>query len=217
MNNSAPTFSDRFDKALAYATIIHAGQLRKATQTPYIAHLLGVTSIALEYGANEDEAIAALLHDAGEDAGGEGRIADIHARFGPAVAKIVEGCTDTLETPKPAWRERKEKYINHLDSADASTILVSAADKLYNTRAILRDLRREGNSAFERFQGKKDGILWYYRALVAAFRKRGESELIDELDRLVTEIELLTSVDVGARPKKATRLHGANVRKITSP
>jgi (p)ppGpp synthase/HD superfamily hydrolase len=214
MTNSASTFSNRFDNALAYATIIHAGQVRKATQTPYIAHLLGVTSIALEYGANEDEAIAALLHDAGEDAGGEGRIADIRARFGPVVAKIVEGCTDTLETPTPSWRDRKEKYLAHVDLADESTILVSASDKLYNTRAILRDLRRDGNSAFERFKGKKDGILWYYRALVEAFRKHGENELIDELDRVVTEIELLASVAVGGPPKKSARAHGASGRKI---
>jgi (p)ppGpp synthase/HD superfamily hydrolase len=203
LNKTASTFSDRFDKALAYATIIHAGQLRKATQTPYIAHLLGVASIALEYGANEDEAIAALLHDAGEDAGGEGRIADIRARFGAAIAKIVEGCTDTLEIPKPPWRERKEKYITHLDSADGATILVSASDKLHNTRAIVRALRHEGDSAFKRFKGKKDGTLWYYRALVTAFRKHGDSELIDELERVVTEMELLASVSAAARRSKS--------------
>jgi (p)ppGpp synthase/HD superfamily hydrolase len=196
-DQGASTFSDRFERALAYATIIHAGQCRKTTKTPYIAHLLGVASIALEYGANEDEAIAALLHDAGEDAGGEGRIADIAARFGPTVAKMVTDCTDTVETPKPSWRERKEKYIAHLHSADQSAVLVSASDKLYNTRAILRDLRREGDFVFDRFAGKKDGTLWYYRTLVEAFRKHGDSELIEELDRVVTEIERLAGVVSG--------------------
>ena len=192
MDERQSTFSDRFDRALAYAAVIHAGQVRKTNNVPYIAHLLGVASIALEYGADEDEAIAALLHDAGEDAGGEGRIADIRARFGDKAAKIVEGCTDSLTIPKPEWRERKEKYIAHLESADAPTILVSAADKLYNTRAILRDLRREGDGVFDRFKGKKEGTLWYYRALVIAFRKHGENELIDELDRVVTEVERLS-------------------------
>src|SRR6476660_4838476 len=111
MDKRQSTFSDQFDRALAYAAVIHAGQVRKTNNVPYVAHLLGVASIALEYGANEEEAIAALLHDAGEDAGGEGRLADIRARFGDKVARIVEGCTDSLTIPKPEWRERKEKYI----------------------------------------------------------------------------------------------------------
>jgi (p)ppGpp synthase/HD superfamily hydrolase len=186
--------SERFERALQYASVIHAGQFRKSTGIPYISHLLGVASIALEYGADEDEAIAALLHDAGEDAGGENRVADIRVRFGDRVAKIVEGCSDTLISPKPEWRERKEKYIAHLDPADASTILVSASDKLYNARAILSDLRRDGDTVFDRFNGKKDGTLRYYRALVTAFRKHGDSELLDELDRVVCEIETLAQL-----------------------
>jgi (p)ppGpp synthase/HD superfamily hydrolase len=181
--------SERFEKALVYAAAVHAGQTRKATGVPYIGHLLGVTSIALEYGANEDEAIGALLHDSAEDAGGAGRIEDIRVRFGEKVAKIVEGCTDTVATPKPPWQERKEKYIGHVKDADASTILVSAADKLYNTRIILRDLRKDGDAFWRRFRGGKEGSLWYYRALVSAFREHGNSDLIDELDRVVTEIE----------------------------
>jgi GTP pyrophosphokinase len=181
----------RFDCALHYASVIHAGQFRKGTGIPYISHVLGVASIALEYGANEDEAIGALLHDAGEDAGGEGRVGDIRARFGDNVARIVEGCSDTFKIPKPPWRERKEKYIAHLESADGSTILVSASDKLYNARAILRDVRRDGDTAFDRFTGKKAGTLWYYDAITTAFRKHRESELIEELDRVVTEIRKL--------------------------
>src|SRR5437763_16315374 len=128
--------SRRFENALVYATRIHGGQLRKKTKIPYIAHILGVTAIAMEYGANETEAIAALLHDAVEDCGGEKRLGDIEKKFGKGVAKIVDGCTDTYEKPKPAWLERKKNYIAHLKDSDSSTRLVSASDKLHNTRAF---------------------------------------------------------------------------------
>ncbi len=184
--------SQKFEEALVYASVVHGGQIRKATGIPYIAHLLGVASIAFEYGADENEAIGALLHDAAEDAGGAARIDDIRVRFGEKVATIVEGCTDTLETPKPPWRERKEKYLAHLKETDSSTRLVSAADKLFNTRSILRELRQRGDAVWARFSGGKKDRLWYYRALVAAFRQYGDhSDLIDELDRVVTEIEKL--------------------------
>src|SRR5262249_26240502 len=135
------TLSETFDKALHYAVLIHAGQLRKGTKIPYVSHLLGVASIALEYGANETEAIGALLHDAGEDAGGRERIEDIRSRFGDEVAKIVEACTDADVLPKPPWRPRKEDYIQHIRTASASGRLVSAADKLHNARSILNDYR----------------------------------------------------------------------------
>ncbi len=182
--------SEKFEEALVYASVVHAGQIRKATGIPYIGHLLGVASIAFEYGADENEAIGALLHDAAEDAGGAARIEDIRVRFGEKVATIVEGCTDTLETPKPPWRERKEKYLAHLKETDASTRLVSAADKLFNARSILRELRQRGDAIWARFSGGKKDRLWYYRALVTAFRQHGDhSDLIDELDRVVTEIE----------------------------
>ena len=114
----------RFEHALQYAIIVHAGQVRKGTQIPYISHLLAVTSIVLEHGATEDEAIGALLHDAGEDAGGEARIVDIAVRFGDNVAAIVRGCSDTTASPKPPWRQRKEAYIAHLHEATAAMILV---------------------------------------------------------------------------------------------
>lgn len=181
----------RFDQALQYAVLVHAHQFRKGSGIPYISHLLGVASIALEHGANEDEAIGALLHDAGEDAGGEGRIADIRHRFGDAVADIVQGCTDAVVIPKPPWRKRKEDYIAHVLTASASARLVSASDKLHNARAILRDLRRTGDQVWSLFNGGKEGTIWYYRRLVSAFRDAGNSELIDELDRVVTEIEQL--------------------------
>lgn len=183
--------SPAFEDALIYATRIHGGQLRKKTQVPYIGHLLGVTAIALEYGANEIEAIGALLHDAVEDGGGSERQKQIEKRFGKEVAAIVDGCTDTDKTPKPPWRERKEKYIAHLATASASTRLVSASDKLHNARAIVHNLREDGAVVWNRFKAGKQGALWYYRALVTAFRQHGKSELIDELDRVVSEMEKL--------------------------
>lgn len=187
--------TSRFDQAIHYALLIHAGQTRKGTDIPYVSHLLGVASIAIEYGATEDEAIGALLHDAGEDAGGIGRIEDIRHRFGHAVADIVEGCTDAVVIPKPPWLQRKEDYIAHVPAASPSVRLVSAADKLHNARSILRDYRQLGESLWSRFTGGKEGTLWYYRSLIKAFREAGPGELVDELDRTVTELEgLSTSV-----------------------
>jgi len=183
--------SPRFEVALTYAGVIHAHQQRKGTGIPYLAHLLGVASIALEYGATEDEAIAALLHDAGEDAGGSGRIDDIRLRLGDPVADIVQGCTDTVVTPKPPWRKRKEDYIAHLAFASPSTLLVSAADKVHNARAIVRDLRSSGDDLWTRFSGGRESV-WYYRSLVTAFRAAGSNELVDELDRVVSEMEQLS-------------------------
>jgi (p)ppGpp synthase/HD superfamily hydrolase len=183
--------SPQFEKALIYATRIHGGKLRKKTRIPYIAHILGVAAIALEYGANETEAIGALLHDTVEDGGGAKRLHEIERRFGKKVARIVEACTDTLQTPKPRWQERKENYIAHLKHASASTRLVSAADKLHNARAILHSLRQEEHKLWSRFNGGKEGALWYYRSLVSAFREHGNSQLVRELDRVVTEIEKL--------------------------
>ncbi len=179
----------RFAKAVAYASKAHAKQKRKGTDMPYIGHLLGVASIALEYGASETEAIGAILHDVVEDCGGKPRLKDVRRRFGRKVAEIVDGCTDSDSTPKPPWRGRKEAYIKHLPKVSASARLVSAADKLYNTRAILNDYRRIGDRVWERFKSGKSGALWYYRALVIAFRKLDSGPLIDELDRVVTTLE----------------------------
>jgi (p)ppGpp synthase/HD superfamily hydrolase len=187
--------SEKFEEALIYATRAHANQTRKKTGMPYIAHILGVTAITLEYGANETEAIGALLHDAVEDCGGAERLRDIREKFGDDVAAIVDGCTDTDQTPKPPWLERKRAYLEHLEHSNSSIRLVSAADKLHNTRAMLAELRRHGPEVFERFAGKKEGTLWYYRALVTAFRQHGDhTDLIDELDRVVSKIERLVGV-----------------------
>ncbi|MEP0750845.1 HD domain-containing protein [Trichocoleus sp. DQ-A3] len=181
--------SQRFTDALTFATALHANQIRKGSGVPYISHLLGVTSIALEHGANEDEAIAALLHDAIEDQGGAATREEIRRRFGDTVTEIVNGCTDADTTPKPPWQERKEAYIAHIPAASTSVRLVSAADKLHNARSILTDYHIVGEAIWERFQAGKQGTLWYYRSLVGAFRKAGSSPLIDELERVVSELE----------------------------
>lgn len=151
--------SPRFEQALVYATQAHAHQHRKGTRIPYVSHLMAVASLVLEYGGNEDEAIGALLHDAGEDAGGSGRVADIRVRFGDAVADIVEGCSDTDVIPKPPWKECKVAYIAHVGAATNSVRLVSVADKLHNARAILRDHRSIGESLWSRFTGAPYGII----------------------------------------------------------
>ncbi|MBD2306270.1 bifunctional (p)ppGpp synthetase/guanosine-3',5'-bis(diphosphate) 3'-pyrophosphohydrolase [Chroococcidiopsis sp. FACHB-1243] len=189
--------SHRFTEALTYAIELHANQVRKSSGVPYISHLLGVTSIALEYGANEDEAIAALLHDAIEDQGGAATREEIRRRFGDAVTDIVNGCTDAETIPKPPWRQRKEAYITTIPQASPSIILVSAADKLHNARSILKDYRALGKTVWERFKGGKDGTLWYYCAVVEAFIAKGTTPLIEELERTVAELEQLVKDDNG--------------------
>jgi (p)ppGpp synthase/HD superfamily hydrolase len=188
------TLGSRFDQALQYATLVHAGQTRKGGGAPYLAHLLGVTSLALEYGADEDEAIAALLHDAVEDAGGAGRLEDIRGRFGERVAEIVWGCTDSDATPPAPWRERKEAYLARVPQLSVSTRLVSAADKLHNTRAYLRFYRQAGEAIWPRFQGRREGTLWYLRAMTTALQKAGGHALVSDLDLAVTELELLVGL-----------------------
>jgi (p)ppGpp synthase/HD superfamily hydrolase len=179
----------RFLKAFLFAAEKHKGQVRKASTTPYLAHLMGVASLALEFGGDEDIAIAALLHDVVEDCGGAPMLKEVRRRFGSRVAKIVEGCTDSDTDPKPPWRERKEAYIRHLKSADADTRLVSAADKLNNVRSILSDHREVGEFVWERFNGGREGTLWYYRALVQEFKRGKANRLIRELELAVQELE----------------------------
>lgn len=188
--------SDSFEKALMYAVRHHKFQQRKGTEIPYICHLLSVAGIAMEYGADEDEAIAALLHDTIEDPGGRG-VDDVRREirelFGDRVLEIVEGCTDTDVSPKPPWRKRKEAYIAHLKEASPSVRLVSSADKLQNAQCILKDYRKIGEALWNRFTGGREGTLWYYRALVSAFREGPETAAAEELARVVDEIERLAS------------------------
>lgn len=181
----------RYADAMQLAWRLHDGQMRKGTRIPYVSHVIAVSSIALEHGANEDEAIAALLHDAVEDAGGKPTLELIRSRFGDVVAEIVDGCTDAYVEPKPPWRPRKETYLADLATASPSVRLVSASDKLHNARSILTDLRVQGSALWARFTAPKDGTLWYYRALVQAFAAHGRTPLVDELDRTVQAIEAM--------------------------
>ena len=191
--NPPVAFSPRFDAAVAYARMIHTDQVRKGTRIPYLAHLLSVAALVMEHEAtDEDLVIGALLHDAAEDCGGRPRLEDIRARFGDAVAAVVEGCTDTFDEPKPPWRPRKEAYIEHLSQAiprGEPFVLVSLADKLHSARSILADVRELGPVMFERFTAGRDGQLWYSRSLVDAFRGY-PSRMAGELERVVAEIEV---------------------------
>ncbi|MGA9076307.1 MAG: HD domain-containing protein [Candidatus Sulfotelmatobacter sp.] len=191
----------RFLRAFLFAAEKHAGQVRKASTTPYIAHLMGVSSLALEFGGDEDMAIAALLHDVVEDCGGAPMLKEVKRRFGSRVAKIVDGCTDSDRDPKPPWRERKETYIRHLKSADADTKLVSAADKLHNVRSILSDYREVGESIWARFNGGREGTLWYYRALLKEFQRGKPNRLIREFELAVRELEARAKGNVLIRSK----------------
>jgi (p)ppGpp synthase/HD superfamily hydrolase len=183
----------RFLRAFNFAVEKHAGQTRKASTIPYIAHLMGVASLVLEFGGDEDLAIAALLHDVVEDCGGAPMLKEVRRRFGSRVAKIVDGCTDSDTYPKTPWRERKETYIRHLKTADAETRLVSAADKLNNVRSILSDYREVGESVWARFTGGREGTLWYYGALLEEFLRRKPNRLIRELKLAIKELETTAS------------------------
>jgi len=183
--------SPKFQEALIYASEQHDGQWRKTTKIPYFAHVMAVAAIALEYGATEEEAMGALLHDVVEDCGGPPRAAEIRAKFGEAVVAIVLGCTDTDEFPKPPWQARKDRYIAHLAEASPSTLLVSAADKLANARSIVSDYRVLGEELWGRFNGGRTGTLWYYRTLADTFLQRRGDRLAGELDRVVREMESL--------------------------
>jgi (p)ppGpp synthase/HD superfamily hydrolase len=207
--------SIRFDHALLFAAQVHRNQDRKKSGIPYISHLMGVASIVLDYGGDEDMAIGALLHDAVEDCGGRAMLKTIEQMFGPRVAKIVDGCTDSYGEEgkdKPKWYPRKLRYIQRVRHEDVETRFVSAADKLYNARAVLRDFRQCGDSAFDKFSAPKPKVLWYYRSLVREFRAAGVTHLfkplLDDLDRVVTELEHLALVEAAAEasPKGKLRL-----------
>lgn len=165
----SPLYAD----AVAFAARCHDGQFRKSTEIPYIAHPLAVSVLVLEHGGDEEQAIAALLHDVIEDCGVSHR--EIGRRYGHRVERIVVGCTDRFADdhgPKPSWRQRKEAYLGHLLSCDADTLLVSICDKLHNAEAIGADLRKIGEVVYDRFTAKRDGTLWYYGALRYVFQRR---------------------------------------------
>lgn len=189
--SETPLLSDRFDAALAYASRIHRRQVRKGSGIPYVSHLLGVASIALESGADEDQAIAALLHDAVEDQGGPARLVDIREQFGERVARIVDHCTDADCKPKPPWRARKEAYLASLGDKPADSLLVSMADKTHNAGAIVADLVEHGDAVWGRFTGGREGTLWYYAALSEQFSKRLPGAGADRLKRTVDTMHRL--------------------------
>ena len=181
--------TQRFDEAFRYAHQLHGADTRKGTSAPYLGHLMGVASIVLDDGGSEDEAIAALLHDAAEDHGGRPRLDDIRTRFGDRVAQVVEDCTDSWETPSRPWVERKQAYIAHARHLDESSRRVSAADKVHNAYGILRDLRNEGETVWQRFSATPDDVIAYYQSLVRSYRAAGGGRLVEELDRIVRGIE----------------------------
>jgi (p)ppGpp synthase/HD superfamily hydrolase len=180
---------ERFNRALVYAARVHSTQFRKGTRHPYLSHLLGVASIVLAHGGDEDEAIAALLHDAVEDQGGKPRLQNIRQKFGARVAQIVAASSDTDTLPKPPWLERKQAYLRHLRSTNSSVRLVSAADKLHNARETLLDFRRQGASIWNRFHAGRELTLWYYREVTNILSRRGPRALVRELKRVVAELE----------------------------
>lgn len=188
---------DRFDDALVYASRLHRDQRRKGSDVPYVSHLLGVASLLIEAGGDEDQAIAALLHDAVEDQGGPSRLAEIRARYGERVAKMVADCTDADADPKPPWRARKEGYIATLAEKPRASLLVSLADKTHNAGAIVADLQAHGQSVWDRFTGGRDGSLWYYRALSDRFDALVGGPGAARLKRLVDEMERLADPATG--------------------
>jgi (p)ppGpp synthase/HD superfamily hydrolase len=187
--------SSRFTNALLYAAELHSTQQRKVSGEPYLAHLLGAAAIVLDFGGNEDEAIAALLHDAIEDQGGRAVREEILRRFGEKVTAIVDGCTDADTNPKPPWRPRKEAYLARLRTASPSIRLVVAADKLHNLRSLTREYRRQGENLWKYFQGGREGTLWYHHSVVEILQSSGDPLLVEELHRSLEELMRLISVN----------------------
>lgn len=185
--------SDRFELALSWAINLHGEQKRKLSGVPYVGHLLRVCGTVMEYAGDEDEVIAALLHDALEDQNRPGLEEEIADRFGSGVLHIIKQCSDREDSPPPPWRKRKEAFLERLKMADASVRLVTAADKLDNVRNLVTLYRVWGDRIWEHFRGGKEGTLWYYRAAVNVLRHASENPLILELELAVRELESLTA------------------------
>lgn len=182
--------SRRFVEALEFANEAHGDQARKGTNIPYISHLLIVAGIVLEHGGDEDEAIAALLHDTVEDCGGRTVMEKIRQRFGEKIAGLVDGCTETDIRPKPPWKERKECYIAKIKNSNPSVRLISCADKIHNAQSILYDYRSAGEKVWDRFNSDKKETLWFYRSLVKVYRESGDARpIFNEIERVVNELE----------------------------
>lgn len=185
MNTETPKLSHRFEQALVYATQLHAHQIRKGSDIPYISHLLSVAALVLEDSGDEDEAIAALLHDSIEDCAGTETRQVILTLFGQRVTDIVDACTESDVIPKPPWRDRKLLYLEKMRGASSSVLRVSLADKLHNARSILTDLYRYGDTVWQKFNAGKEGTLWFYRSLIEIYAEATDSFLLDEFKRTV--------------------------------
>lgn len=199
--------SERFTRAADYARTLHI-ERRKGTGIPYMAHLMGVASLVMGESGNvnfpvtEDMVIAALLHDAVEDHGGKVRLDDVEHNFGANVARMVAGLSDSSaadEKAKDPWEERKRNYVQRLGREPADVQLISAADKLYNARAILDDYRQIGPRVWERFKRRRDDQLWYFDALLAVFTAAGRNRIVDELERVVRELMTLSEGEESRR------------------
>ncbi len=177
---AAPCYSTRVDQALALAAEAFRDRRRKGTDIPYLSHLLQVMVHVAEHGGDEDQLIAALLHDYLEDIEGTTE-AELSRQFGPRVAGLVAGLSDATSRPKPPWRARKQAYLVHLASASPDLKLISAADKLHNAHAIRRDLGQVGELVWQRFQADRDQVLWYYRELVTALESGWQHPLLEAL------------------------------------
>jgi (p)ppGpp synthase/HD superfamily hydrolase len=181
--------SPKFEEALILANRIHADQTRKDSGAPYLSHILGVTALVLEDGGTEEEAIAALLHDAAEDHGGEEMLSTIREKFGEKLEQIVRECSDTLEMPKPPWKGRKEQHLDELKTALPETIRVMLADKVYNARNLQRSLEKSGPQTWDNFKGGREGTLWYFRQMHTLLSQFCSGYMIDEFSRLIDLIE----------------------------
>jgi (p)ppGpp synthase/HD superfamily hydrolase len=188
-------YSERVVKAFEFAHELHASQRRKGSDVPYLTHVLAVAALVGEHRGDEDQFIAALLHDAAEDCGGQETLSRIRDAFGDTVAGYVKACSDSLTTPKPPWRERKEKHLAALREAPLEVRLLIAADKLHNARSIARDLGEVGESLWTRFKGGRAGTLWYYGAMLDFLREGWNHPILDELAESVGRMNALTEAD----------------------
>jgi len=192
MSDSIVPMTPRFAEAFLFAERLHCTQVRKKTQVPTISHLMAVAALVLENGGGEDEAMAALLHDTAEDCGGRPVLDEIRRRFGDSVASIVEGCSDTLESPKPRWKPRKESYLEHLETAPEANLLVSLADKVHNARSLAFEYRRVGDDLWQRFSASQEQTMLYYESLLSIFRRRcpeAQKLLVNELAKALRDLE----------------------------
>jgi (p)ppGpp synthase/HD superfamily hydrolase len=192
-SKGVPAYSSSLLHALQFAGHIHADQRRKGGDIPYLSHLMAVCALVLDYGGTETEAIGALLHDAAEDCGGREMLDRVRNTFGDKVAEIVAGCTDTFEDPKPAWKPRKEAYIQHLRTASDSVRTVACGDKLHNLLCTVRDLRAHpGAEYWSRFSAGREDQVWYYRSCLEAFRQGKAPAMLPEYAIVFREFEELS-------------------------